>query len=268
MATILHLPMTELPVVDLGPYALPITNNGCTIDAVNGKFGNGLRFTNAESDHLIVPNHALFDWQANNWTIHLWAYWHQYIPLGGFCGNLKSPAGPGGQAWAHRQFSQGAKWHNDFGWQFQTSQVVGLLSLNHYALVRDGTFVKMYENGSLMTGGSWAHGGFSIVTPTTDFQVGNFYGNAAGGYADATFSEFIIDDTALWTSNFTPPDAPLTYEMAIDRFITSAGSAAQVAAALEAELETIDDAKTIRLIKMIRGARSKDEIKGILLTDT
>ena len=269
MATILHLPMTELPVVDLGPSQLTVTNNGCTIDTVNGKFGNGLRFTAAESDYLQIPNHALFDFGSNNWTIHLWAYWHTWTTWAAFCGNLDFPAGTAGHAWTVSTGSRTVRWHDgQVGWRIITSQLIGLTSLNHYALVRDGTNVRIYENGTLMTGGSWAHGDQAQLTPTTNFRIGSFYGNGDSGFPDVTMSEFIIDDTALWTSNFTPPDAPLTYEYAVDRYVTPAGSVEEVAAALETQLETIDDSKAIHHMKVIQDSRSKDLLKGVLITDS
>jgi hypothetical protein len=37
----------------------------------------------------------------------------------------------------------------------------------------------------------------------------DLYADSNAAPIDVSISEYIIDDTALWTTNFTPPDAPL-----------------------------------------------------------
>ncbi len=212
MATILYLPLTELPFVDLGPNAFTVTNNGVSLDAVNGKFGNGARFTRSELDWLNLPDDPLWDFGSSNWTIHFWAYLHTFTNDDAFCGSLGDyPATTWGMNFALGTSAQGrvCRYYSGAYRIITTGQLVPLTTLVHLALVRDSTFVKIYLNGTLMTLGSWTHGGASVPGPgTRGFSVGSFWDDQQDQALDATLSEFIIDDTALWTSDFTPPSAP------------------------------------------------------------
>ena len=55
---------------------------------------------------------------------------------------------------------------------------------------------------------------------------------------------------------------------AVEKYTTGPDPAATVAAALETKIETIDNAKTIRLLDMISVARDKDLCVGIIIYDT
>jgi hypothetical protein len=55
---------------------------------------------------------------------------------------------------------------------------------------------------------------------------------------------------------------------AVENWTYGPATAAAVAAALEAKLETIDDAKTIRLVKIHPVFRDRDLCIGILIYDT
>ena len=54
----------------------------------------------------------------------------------------------------------------------------------------------------------------------------------------------------------------------LTRHVTSQGTAAVVLAALETYLETVDDAKTIRLVDIIPLSRDKDLCYGVVLHNT
>jgi len=90
MATVLYLPLTGLPFVDLGPTEHVVTNTGVTLDA-NGKFGGAARFTRADgTDHLQLGHHADWDWGTDNWTVHFWMYLHGHTNDDGFWGTMES----------------------------------------------------------------------------------------------------------------------------------------------------------------------------------
>lgn len=224
MATILYLPLTELPFVDLGPSELSVVNTDVTLDA-NGKFGNAARFTRSEgTNHLQLPVSSVFNWGTNNWTVHFWAYLHTHTNDDGFWGTTEVVGLNAGIMFNLGTTFWGRvirSWLGNTGYIFQSVNLVPLTTIVHLALVRDDTFIKAYLNGTLMTSASWAHGGAGVIDPEVGLRIGSFYGDSNAAPCDASISEFIIDDTALWTANFTPPSSP--YSVAEDVGFTLGG---------------------------------------------
>lgn len=209
MATLVHLPLNALPFVDMGPTGHSVTNDGVTLDVANGKFGAGARFTRADLDRLWMADHADWRFGATNWTIHFWIYIHSHTNDDGLCGSLEY--GDNADGMAFNLGTSGAGEHVRYysgGYRIETVDVT-LTSLIHLALVRDSTYVKIYEDGTLMTTGTWTHSNAAVPDMQLGFSIGSFWGDNTESACDATISEFIIDDTALWTTNFTPPTAPL-----------------------------------------------------------
>ena len=74
----------------------------------------------------------------------------------------------------------------------------------HGAVVGDGTDIKVYRDGSLIASTphpNWPSASWFI-------QLGK---NGDSQYSDGGMDEFLLYDDVLWTSNFTPPDAPFSY---------------------------------------------------------
>ena len=72
----------------------------------------------------------------------------------------------------------------------------------HCAVVGDGTDIKVYRDGSLISSTphpNWASDSWPI-------QLGYVYPFSSDGGMD----EFLLYDDVLWTSDFTPPDAPFS----------------------------------------------------------
>lgn len=89
---------------------------------------------------------------------------------------------------------------------FTTSQAVTLNQWNHIAIVRASGTVTAYLNGTAMTGGS-ATGTTNITD--TNMWIGKL--QDAGFFYNGYISNFrVVKGTAVYTSNFTPPTAPLT----------------------------------------------------------
>ena len=73
----------------------------------------------------------------------------------------------------------------------------------HGAVVGDGTNIKVYRDGSLIA-----------TTPHPNWASASWLiqlGKGGGSYSDGGMDEFLLYDDVLWTSDFTPPDAPFTY---------------------------------------------------------
>lgn len=91
------------------------------------------------------------------------------------------------------------------GWTSVTAvMIIGSTAYRHCAVVGDGTDIKVYRDGSLISSTphpNWTSASWLI-------QLGKYgYSN----YSDGGMDEFLLYDDVLWTSDFTPPDAPFSY---------------------------------------------------------
>ena len=81
---------------------------------------------------------------------------------------------------------------------------ISSIAYKHCAVVGDGTNIKVYRDGSLIATTphpNWASASRFI-------QLGK---DGDSNYSNGGMDEFLLYDGALWTSNFTPPDAQFTY---------------------------------------------------------
>jgi len=74
----------------------------------------------------------------------------------------------------------------------------------HFAVVADGTNIKVYKNGVLQ--GSIAHPNWPSVD--SFLVIGK---NGDGAYINGALDEFLLYDGVLWAGDFTPPTAAFTY---------------------------------------------------------
>jgi hypothetical protein len=87
----------------------------------------------------------------------------------------------------------------------ESSGTVPLNSWTHVALIRNGSTVTLYFNGtSVGSGSSSANFGTQTLNLNNPQTSGNYNGN----YYISNFR--IVNGTAVYTGNFTPPTAPLT----------------------------------------------------------
>lgn len=90
------------------------------------------------------------------------------------------------------------------GWTFVTAVMsISSTAYRHCAVVGDGTDIKVYRDGSLIASTphpNWPSASWLI-------QLGYTYPFSSNGGMD----EFLLYDGVLWTSDFTPPDAPFSY---------------------------------------------------------
>jgi len=87
----------------------------------------------------------------------------------------------------------------------ESSGTVPLNSWTHVALIRNGSTVTLYFNGtSVGSGSSSANFGIETLNLNNPQTSGNYNGN----YYISNFR--IVKGTAVYTGNFTPPTAPIT----------------------------------------------------------
>jgi hypothetical protein len=95
-------------------------------------------------------------------------------------------------------------------WDIISGQSLGTVTAGqwyHYALVRSGTSIKSYLNGAVV--GAGATSGATLDSSTLPFRVGCTTNTAE--YFNGFISNVrMVNGTAVYTSAFTPPTAPLT----------------------------------------------------------
>jgi hypothetical protein len=157
-------------------------------------------------DYLTVPDHEDFNMGSENFTAECWIYPtaspSQPIIMGQWSGNY---------SWALETSNNSSRYlrflTNSGGIADNVSSTaVPLNQWSHIALVRNGTSFVAYLNGisvvsSTVTG--------ALANSTDALSIG---ANASGSYAfQGHISNVrLVKGTAVYTSNFTPPTAPLT----------------------------------------------------------
>jgi len=116
----------------------------------------------------------------------------------------------------------------------------------HFALVRNGTAsgnLKLYVNGvSEGTPASIGSSSINTLTGTTYLTISGFY-NGGGTFYTGYMSDMrLVKGTAVYTSNFTPPTAPLT-NITNTSLLLNFTNAGIYDATSKNDLETVGDAK-------------------------
>lgn len=166
-------------------------------------------FNTANNSSLTIPANAALTLGTNNHTIEFWLYQiSRNTYAASFCyGNTTYFATNNyfmdvGQL-EHGQVVVG---NGAGGWAININVVrpTSLNVWNHYAVVRNGTTFTVYINGTSI--GS-ANSSINIPAQGDVFKIGNTTGFPIAGY----ISNFrVVNGTAVYTSNFTPPTSPLT----------------------------------------------------------
>lgn len=159
----------------------------------------------------------IIDVNANQWTFDAWCYRVSDTSDDGYFGLSASSSGRYGIIASY----DGVWVANSGGGSWQASNRNLLFpstkgKWNHIAVVKNGTSLKFYENGSLV---------WSITINTALNNSGWFClgGNAYGYDNDLYFDEVRFHDAVLWTDNFTPPTADDYIGLAFDLGEVTAG---------------------------------------------
>jgi hypothetical protein len=157
---------------------------------------------NGSTDYAGPANNAAFQFGANNFTIEFW--FNQISRLASnydgpfvLTGSMYFTMGNGPSGYAFVAPSQA---------YIILSNLPSLNTWHHMAIVRNGSTFTAYLNGVSM--GTTTFAG-ALANPTGGFQVG--WAGTFDSYFNGYISNFrAVNGTAVYTSNFTPPTAPLT----------------------------------------------------------
>jgi hypothetical protein len=90
------------------------------------------------------------------------------------------------------------------------TRLIGAVATNvwtHFALVRSGTTVQAYFNGTA-AGSSWTNSSTTIFNLSSGFVAAR--GTPSNYYTGYISNLRVVKGTAVYTANFTPPTTPLT----------------------------------------------------------
>ncbi len=212
--------------VDSSSASTPISRGG---NATQGSFtpygSNWSNYFDGSGDYLSVPSSSSLNFGTGDWTVECWVYISTRTtsyPL--IFGNNRG-------AWTTDALALTASnadsasyndkfvfaWNNG-GFSSPSAGTSQLLVANvtnslgtwyHFAVVRNGTSIRMYRNGAEVASAtvsaaatfSWGFNGSLI-------GGGNWDG--AGGYMNGYVSNLRVTSSAVYTSAFTPSTTPLT----------------------------------------------------------
>ena len=212
--TVLQIPGTGINnvnnnvFIDSSPNNIPIYKFD---NATQGSFSpystsNGFwsAYFEGGANYLTVPENTVFDVGTGNYTLECWIFPTTISGTQGLLGTHPTALSGGIGIFLNNEVPTGRAFVNGSGTNNSAQgPAITANTWNHLALVRNGTSFVLYTNGEA---------GISItatVNPNNDslFYIGMYEGNYFNGYIS---NVRMVKGTAVYTSNFTPPTAPLT----------------------------------------------------------
>lgn len=181
------------------------TNNSATLDTGNKKFGAASMEFNNNNNRIRGPIDTLSQLNGFDWTIQFWIYLNSTASFQEIMGNNRS--GFTSAVSIRCGTANGGKmevgdWGNGQFASVLSSTTVGTGSWKHYAIVKSGTNVKIFENGVQTASRTSANNTFQ---GSLDFDIGD---RASSGFMPLKGN---LDDIVIWkgvakySSTFTPP---------------------------------------------------------------
>jgi len=163
----------------------------------------GSTYFDGTGDYLTVASNAAFAFGTSNFTVEGWLYLTVNQNFGTMF--ISSTTGVGNALHIQINSANKVRVTNETTELLLATNAISLNTWTHVAVVRSGSTLSIYQNGIL--NGS--------ITNSTDFIQngavvgyemigGNFY------YTGYINDVRVVKGTALYTTNFTPPSAPLT----------------------------------------------------------
>jgi len=204
-----------------------ISRNGDTQHSTTQKkFGSSSIFFDGTGDDLVVASSNDFIFGSDNFTIDWWQHPTEITGNDYMVCSYNSSAGNSFyidfQPGTSNRFMFYATVGGSVTAQYYFAVTKQKDVWKHYALVRNGTDIKLYENGTALTRTeATAVSTNSIGNTQTSFVLGSFVNNY---YFKGYIDEFRVSKgIARWTSNFTPPTT--SYNLETLNFSSYKGSA-------------------------------------------
>lgn len=194
-------------------------------------YGGSMYFDGA-GDYLDLPNNTIFS-QTGSWTLELWVYptatANNYVYSQVTSNFLQINISATNFVLIDR---------SGVGNLITSTNALLLNTWTHIALVSDGTNMKLYINGT-QSGSTAAVGTQAASAATT--RIGAYQSNGTLPYKGYISNLRLVKGTAVYTSNFVPPAAPVT--PITNTALLLSDTAAVYDSSTGNVLETVGDAK-------------------------
>lgn len=199
---------------EAGKVITPFGN--AQISTAQSKFGGASGLFDGTNDYISAPDSADWYWDTD-FTIEAWLYPTNLNPTVAYAVISQSSSvnnevtiaiNSSGQLYIRRETAAAAL-------NFTSTNALTLNTWQHVAIVRSGSTVTFYKNGTANGSGNWT----GNADQTSSLYIGGYwYGGSflSGRYYFGYIDELrITKGIARYTANFTPPTAPFTLEQNI-----------------------------------------------------
>lgn len=200
-------------LADTSGNGVSITNNGVTISDAQSKFGGKSLYFDGSSyleAALAVEGDV---------TIDCWVYFTEHGSQ--WCTPFNLTAGSNRGIYMHimsTSIKLGASATDNNIADVEISEVLPFGTWHHIAIVRSGTNVYLFINGTKK--GTMENS----LTTNDKIVLGHLSSSASGTKYKGYMDELRVSKTARWTTNFTPPTEPYSKEAAGELYIKINGT--------------------------------------------
>jgi hypothetical protein len=228
-----------LAITRVGDASIQSINPFNPIGAYNINAVSGSGYFDGTGDYLSIPHSAELVYGTNNFTIEFWIYVNAYST------SRIIEKGVGSFGYSMDMSNSGILTYNNNTLLTGSSSTIAvpLRAWTHVSLVRSGTGTNQtnwYINGQ--SAGTWT---YSInVSETATLSIGAAVSGGGSQPVNGYISNFrLLKGTALYTSAFTPPTAPVT-NIANTSLLLNFNNAGIFDVTSKNVLETVADVKT------------------------
>ena len=190
------------------PSKSPISlfDNGAYSEADHG----ASVYFDGTGDYLDVGSSDIANFGTGDFTIEFWVNSTDSNALGSGASNIINPLSSTGSGYWGLMFQNGKlRWNNSYNvanlWEVNATTILAG-SFNHIAVVRNSGAFSIYFNGVSQSAASGTFTDTTNYSGDTGVRIGSGNANNFVG----TLSDLRIVSSAVYTTNFTPPTAPLT----------------------------------------------------------
>ena len=190
------------------PSKSPISlfDNGAYSEADHG----ASVYFDGTGDYLDVGSSDIANFGTGDFTIEFWVNSTDSNALGSGASNIINPLSSTGSGYWGLMFQNGKlRWNNSYNvanlWEVNATTIL-TGSFNHIAVVRNSGAFSIYFNGVSQSAASGTFTDTTNYSGDTGVRIGSGNANNFVG----TLSDLRIVSSAVYTTNFTPPTAPLT----------------------------------------------------------
>lgn len=204
---------TNNTFLDSAPTPNTITRNGnVCYGSVSPFLNETSRYFNGSNTYFSIPDSDTFNFGSGDFTVEFWA--KTSTSLGSTSNPVfnQSNSGASSDSSIFVGFGTDASVYvsSGSGWTYNATSSGVICNDNewhHLAAVRTGTSLRIYIDGALR-GSTTLAGGFTLGNSTRLVEIG--YQTSGSYYTGSVSNLRVVKGTAVYTSNFIPPQQKLT----------------------------------------------------------